>query len=461
MTDDNKAQVDSTRSYPDGRSLQFGVVGLGQCGGNFAEAFASLGYPALAINISRADLRGLTGLAEDQKLVIGEEGFYGAGGSLSIGGEALRASQGKIDQATVALLDDVEVLLVVGALGGGTGGNLAELVNLLAAQEFPVLALGVLPSASEGHRTKTNALWALNELVDSAAEAILLIDNDKLFAVGSGANAVRFMNDCNLAFVRSFDALNCLAGRESLRPLRTFDPNDLRQVMRFGGVTVFGAERVQGDLTSESLVAAFRDALSRNELLAGGFETQDAVMVASVLTANESTLADVSSREFDEYLREIKKLTSGAAHRTGLYVGNGPATLHVMVAGLPLPSRATEMLDEAATEMRAFGDKKVAARSKLKKLDLSALGIVPVVVPSQPPSGPAPRSEESPSRTEAQRSRPTEEAPLEEEAAHEEEASEASGNRPEGRSRPPADSERGRSADSADSEDDESERYDG
>lgn len=382
MSEDKKNASDTARSNPQGRSLQLGVVGLGQCGGNFAEAFSIVGYPAVAMNISRADLRGLSRLPETHKLVIGDDGSYGAGGSLSIGGEALRSSQGKVEETTVALLDDVEVLVAVGALGGGTGGNLAELVNILAAQDFPVIAVGVLPSASEGHRTKTNALWALNELVDSAAEGILLIDNDKLFAAHGSSSAMRYMQDCNHAFVKAFDALNRLPSNEALRAIRTFDPNDLRQVLRFGGVTVFGSVPLDGDISSETLVSAFTEALNKNALLAGNFEGHDAVMVASIVTADEASLYDVQASVFDDYLREVRRMTVGAAHRTGLYVGEGPTTLHVVVAGLPLPSRAVQMLGEASSEMKAFGDKKLAARSKLKKLDLSALGIVAAPLPA-------------------------------------------------------------------------------
>jgi len=56
-----------------------------------------------------------------------------------------------------------------------------------------------------------------------------------------------------------------------------------------------------------------------------------------------------------------------------------------MIAGLPLPSRAADMMNETTAETPAFGDKKLAARSKLKKLDLSGLGIVAVpLVPSGP-----------------------------------------------------------------------------
>jgi hypothetical protein len=225
----------------------------------------------------------------------------------------------------------------------------------------------------------------LNELVDSAAEAILLVDNDKLFTAHGTSSAVRFMQDCNRAFVKSFDTLNRLAGNDALRPIRTFDPNDLRQVLRFGGVTVFGSQTIEGDLTRDALLSAYVDVLNKNRMLAGGFESHDAVMIASVVVASEETLSDVPASVFDDYLRDVKQLTFGAAHRTGLYVGEGPTTLHVMIAGLPLPSRAGDMLSETTAETAAFGDKKLAARSKLKKLDLTALGIVAVpVAPSEP-----------------------------------------------------------------------------
>jgi cell division GTPase FtsZ len=367
--------IDASRALALGRSLHLGVIGLGQCGGNIAQAFAAREYPVLAINTSKADLRSLSGIADSHKLAIGDDGRYGSGGSLSTGGEALRGAQAKIEELALNHFDDVEMVLVVGGLGGGTGGNLAELASMLAAQEFPVVAVGAIPASAEGHRAKTNALWALNELVDSEAEAIMLIDNDKLFEAHSGTNVARFMSACNEAFVDGLDSLNRLAGDDKLRSIRTFDPNDLRQVLRFGGVTVFGCRKIEGGLNRDTLLAGFMEVLNQNALLAGSFECEDAVMIGSVISANESTLAATAASAFEDYLREVKQLTHGAAHRTGLYASDGPAMLHLVVAGLPLPSRARDLLGETTEESKAFGEKKLSARSKLKKLDLSGLGI--------------------------------------------------------------------------------------
>ncbi len=389
MTDETKRTIDAAYALSLGRTLHVGVIGLGQCGGNIAEAFARREYPALALNTSQADLRSLSHLSDGQKMVIGDERF-GSGGSLALGGEAIRHSGEKIEEAVLRAFEDVELVLVAGGLGGGTVGNLAELVNMLAAHELPIVAVGALPGDGEGHRAKTNALWALNELVESDAEAILLVDNEKLFEAHAGATVTSFMRECNEALVTAFDQLNRISNDERLRSIRTFDPNDLRQILRFGGVTIFGSRPIEGALNRDTLGSAFAEILNQNELLASGFEATDVVTVGSVIAASERLLAGTPASAFEDYIREIKRVTQGAMHRTGLYATDGKdSRLYVIAAGLPLPSRTRALLGEATEESKTFGTKKQAARGKLKKLDLSALGM-PAPVPSDAGKGAPP-----------------------------------------------------------------------
>ncbi|MSP26725.1 MAG: hypothetical protein EXR75_16605 [Myxococcales bacterium] len=382
MTDESNRNFDAGHSLSLGRALHVGFIGLGQCGGNLAEAFARREYPAIALNTSQADLRSLSHLADAQKILIGDERF-GSGGSLTLGGEALRASSEKIEEAVLRAFEDVEIVVVAAGLGGGTGGNLAELINLLAAHELPVVALGALPGEGEGHRTKTNALWALNELVESDAESIILVDNEKLFEAHAAATVTSFMRECNEALVTSFDQLNRISNDDRLRSLRTFDPNDLRQLLRFGGVTVFGSRALDGALNRETLGTAFAEIINQNEILAGSFEPTDVVTIGSIIAASERLLAGTPASAFDAYTREIKRITNGAMHRTGLYASDAKESrLYVIAAGLPLPSRTRDLLGEATDESKIFGAKKQAARGKLKKLDLSALGMPTDPIPS-------------------------------------------------------------------------------
>ncbi len=394
-----KTQIDESYAIELGRSLHVGVIGLGQCGGNIAAAFAAKRYPAFVVNTSKTDLASLEGLSNDDKIAVGGDGFYGAGGSLSLGGDALRGGAEQIEERALHLFDDVELVIAIGGLGGGTGGNLAELVNMLSGQEFPVVALAVLPSASEGHRVKTNALWGLNELVDSDLEALILVDNNKLFATHGDEGVSSFMDKCNSVVVDAIDRLNTLSSAEGMTSIRTFDPNDLRQVVRFGGVTVFGSREVEGAISRDSLLQAFIEVLNSNEVLATGFEHEDAVVVGSIITAPANVLSRTPAAAFDDYFREVRMVTSGAMHRSGIYVGgNEPARLYVVASGLPLPTRCRDLLSEATAESNQFGQKKQSARAKLTKLDLSALGVGEVEAGSQrgTPTPPEPCVDEAP-----------------------------------------------------------------
>ncbi len=383
--------IDESYAIELGRSLHVGVVGLGQCGGNIAEAFAAKRYPAFVVNTSKTDLASLKGVAAEDKIAVGGDGYYGAGGSLSLGGDALRAGAEQIEERALHLFDDVELVIAVGGLGGGTGGNLAELVNMLSGQEFPVVALGVLPSATEGHRVKTNALWGLNELVDSDIEALILVDNNKLYATHGGEGVSSFMATCNGAVVDAIDRLNTLSSAAGMTSIRTFDPHDLRQVVRFGGVTVFGSREVEGPINRDSLLQAFIEVLNSNELLATGFEHEDAVVVGSIITAPSQVLAATPASAFDDYFREVRLVTSGAMHRSGIYVGGDePSRLYVVASGLPLPTRSRDLLSEATAESNQFGEKKQSARAKLTKLDLSLLGVGEADTGSQRGASPPP-----------------------------------------------------------------------
>ena len=373
---DGQPAIDENFAFKMGRSLHIGVIGLGQCGGNIAERFATRKYPALAVNTSKTDLRALSQLDEDSKIYVGSEVQFGAGGSLSLGGEALRGATAKIEEKALKLFDDVEVVLAVGGLGGGTGGNLAELVNLLASTDIPVVAMGVLPASSEGHRAKTNALWALNELVDSDMESLIVVDNDKLFGSYGSASLDKFLRECNDAVVESVDTINQLSNKDELSSIRTFDPNDLRQVLRFGGVTVFGATDKDGPIGRESLGRALHRILDDNKQLATGFSASDIVVLGTVVTAPAHMLADTSASAFEDFQREVKGNTGGSVHRSGIYASqSGGARMYAIAAGLPLPRRASDLLGEATSESKLFGEKKTAARAKLSKLDLTALGV--------------------------------------------------------------------------------------
>ncbi|MFP6687386.1 MAG: hypothetical protein VB934_21895, partial [Polyangiaceae bacterium] len=90
MPEDRFQVIDEAAALALGRALHIGVVGLGQCGGNIADAFAARGYPAIAVNCASADLAALQHVPVPLRLGVGTAAANGSGGSLRLGGEALR-----------------------------------------------------------------------------------------------------------------------------------------------------------------------------------------------------------------------------------------------------------------------------------------------------------------------------------------------------------------------------------
>lgn len=353
------------------QALRIGVVGLGQCGGNFAAEFANRGYPALAVNTSQTDLRSV-GLDDEQRLYVGIEGLNGTGGAMAVGAESLAARGPEIVSA-VAGWPEVEAVLAVGGLGGGTGANLAQVVELLSTGDCPVIAMAVLPASSESHTAKVNALQGINALLDVDFEALIVVDNQKVYAAFSNAGLDQFLHEGNRAVVSAFDELNGLSGQGDLSSIRSFDPPQLRHTLLSGGVVVFGSRVIADALTPESLLDAVRFTVADHEYLGSGYKLPDAVVVSAVMISNADVLADTPATVFEDFSAQLKNETGGADLHAGIYGGDVKSTrVHVMVGGLPLPSRTQELLDEAAQEAERFSTKR-APRKKLQKLDLSVL----------------------------------------------------------------------------------------
>ena len=363
-------------------ALQIGIIGLGQCGGNFAAEFAAKGYPALALNTSPIDLRALRGLDEAQRLFIGSTGMNGTGGSLAAGLACVEAEREAIVAAATAL-PGAEAFLVVGGLGGGTGACLGAVVQLLSTLERPVIAWAVLPAGSENHAAKLNALQAVNALLDAPFESLAFVDNQKLSAAFANAGIDQYLHEANAAVVNAFDDLCRLQDRSDLASLRTFGPEELRQTLLSGGVSVFGSRTLDGPLTAESLLVAARETLGDADLLGGGYDLTDLVTASTIVIAHADVLADTPATVFEDYYTDLKQETGGAVHHGGIYQGTEERTrVFFLAGGFPLPSRLGELLKEATEESARF-QAKAAPRSKLKKLDLSSLGgLVPGGAPS-------------------------------------------------------------------------------
>ena len=110
-------------------SLDFGVIGSGQCGGRLAKSFFDIGYKkAIAINTAMADLKPLE-LPETNKIRIGS--LEGSGKSMVKGGEAAEESAQSIFDKMKSVFGNVDKIIICAGFGGGTGaGSLPILISI-------------------------------------------------------------------------------------------------------------------------------------------------------------------------------------------------------------------------------------------------------------------------------------------------------------------------------------------
>lgn len=370
--DDGQAQL----------ALRVGIAGLGRCGVNLAAEFSKQGFPALAIDTSMTDLSVRSELGDDQKLYIDAGPTGGTGGSRSLGATCLATVADSIRDAIRLELGTVEVVLAVGGLGGGTGGNLSTLTDLIADAGYPVIAVGVLPAASDGYHAKLNALHAVQGLVDARFESLVFVDNDKLHAAFADAPIETFLASCNTLVSESFQTIRLMASAPGLVAIRSFEPQDLLRVLSGGGVTALGHESLAGVIDKDTMLQGFMDVVNQNQLLASEHELEDAVAIGSVFVAPEEILAKTPASVFEAYREEVALLTGDAVHHIGVYKSKvGDARLHVVVSGLAFPSRLHALLAELNSESGRMNEKRAAVKKKLKQLDLSGLDAMSMIPP--------------------------------------------------------------------------------
>ncbi len=240
------------------------VMGLGQCGGRVADAFARLNkrararrkvdiiLEAFAINTDITDLSGLSTIKanSDHRISIGGQKTHGHGvGKLSeIGADIAKESGDKIVDAvrkTRGFADADAILLIAGASGGTGSGAIAELTRQLKERYFdkPVYNLIVLPFQQE-ERTEARTIYNTAVCLKSVylvADAVFLVDNQRY--VNKDITIINNLMDINERLVQPFYNLLC-AGEERIAQYvgaKVIDAGDITETL--AGWTVLGEGR--------------------------------------------------------------------------------------------------------------------------------------------------------------------------------------------------------------------------
>ena len=158
------------------------IMGLGHTGCRVLESLACLkGYSdidSFAIDTDSSDLANLTSLGV-RTMLLGSEsvGKHGTGGDQEQAMHIIMDAQ----DAVKSELSERRLLILVAALGGGTGGAAEEILKFADECLLPTVFLAVMPFYFEPLERRQRAEELLSQM-DSHCQVLVQVPNDKLLA---------------------------------------------------------------------------------------------------------------------------------------------------------------------------------------------------------------------------------------------------------------------------------------
>lgn len=224
-----------------GRTVR--VVGVGGGGANAVDSMIRAGMKGVEYVAVNTDFRALNRSSARTKIAIGRSTTFGlgAGGDVAVGDSAAREAAEAIGRA----LTGSDLVVIVAALGGGTGSGAGPVVAEIARGQG-ALTVGVVttPFAFEGSRrahVAQDAAAALVGLVDAVATVPSDQVRDVMPAEVTVEDAFGAIDDAVHRSVAEIVDLVALRGRVNL------DFADVRAVLRGGGAAAIGLGRAGGE----------------------------------------------------------------------------------------------------------------------------------------------------------------------------------------------------------------------
>lgn len=242
------------------KGLNFGYIGLGQCGGNIANEFSKRGNKAIVINTSQTDLELLDSVDKSNRLLV-NNGIQGAGKNPEVGRAVLEE---KIDEV-YSLINNVfgdipnQKLFVCAGLGGGTGCGMISLIcEILIEQGYNVGAIITLPSGVESARVQLVALSTYQQLMSTdGISSVFVIDNKKATDRTPGIGLSTKYKLLNTSISKQINNINLMASKPSLT---AFDAKELDTTLGTRGlalinqITINNVEELKEELALSKLI---------------------------------------------------------------------------------------------------------------------------------------------------------------------------------------------------------------
>ena len=275
------------------------IVGCGGGGCNTVSRIMEEGiYGAVELIAANTDAQHLLITKAQRKILLGKRltRGLGAGALPQIGMEAAREVEEKIKE----VLQGADMVFITCGLGGGTGTGSAPVVAQIA-KELGALTIAIctLPFKAEGIMRWENAMWGLEKL-KANVDTVITIPNDKLLELVPRL-------PLNLAFKVADEllmrAIKGLAEMITKPGLVNLDFNDLKTIMKGGGVAMIGLGESEGRGEDRAL-EALENAIN-SPLLEVDISTATGVLV-NVVGSPDMTISE-AERAVEELHKKVQK----------------------------------------------------------------------------------------------------------------------------------------------------------
>lgn len=225
---------------PDRQNSIIKVIGVGGGGGNAVNNMYNQGIHDVSFVVCNTDAQALKASPVPERLQLGSEGL-GAGNRPE---KARLAAEESIDDIKAMLSDGTKMDFITAGMGGGTGTGAAPVIARVS-KELGILTVGIvtIPFKFEGNKKIDQALDGVDEMAKHV-DALLVINNERLRKVYPDLSLLN-------GFAKADDTLSVaaksIAEIITVRGLMNLDFNDVRTVLKDGGVAIMSTGFGEGD----------------------------------------------------------------------------------------------------------------------------------------------------------------------------------------------------------------------
>jgi len=227
------------------------IVGVGGGGTNTVDRLVEAGIVGAELYACNTDAQHLLTVRSPHKILFGRRVTrgLGAGALPQVGEEAAREADEELKKA----LQGADMVFVTCGLGGGTGTGGAPVVAQVA-HELGALTIAIctLPFKAEGVIRAENAEYGLEKL-RNFADTVITIPNDKLLELVPRLALNAAFKVADEVLMRAIKGITEVITKPGLVNL---DFNDIRTIMKGGGVAMIGLGEGEDDKRAEDAIEA-------------------------------------------------------------------------------------------------------------------------------------------------------------------------------------------------------------